>query len=136
MTRETYGPLTESVASADPAVAAELTYTADTDMVVCSLLFTLVTDANVANRFPTLVAKDASGNEFWRSQISGAGQAASSTAKYTAWRGAPLNQTQHVQFALPEGGLELPRGGTLTTVTPNKQVGDDYSAMRLQIKRW
>jgi hypothetical protein len=123
-------------ASADPAAGGEIVYTADEDMTIHSLTFTLTTSAIVNNRIVTLRADD--GNPantfFWVS--SPANHAASTTLPYSAVEGVPTATiTGLILIALPALGLKLRKGDRLRTVTTLLDVGDNYTAMTIQAER-
>jgi hypothetical protein len=120
--------------SSDPAAGSELLYVADEDMVVMSARITFVTSAVVANRFPAFVADDGNAvNEFFR-VADATGRAASTTTQYALFAGAPTSGLS-AGFGLPAMGLKLRKGDRLRTITSALDVGDNYSAMVLQVER-
>lgn len=124
-----------SIAGTNPAAAAEITETVPTGARwrVRSASFTLVTDANVANREVTIVLDD--GTTILFTSPSGFTHAASLTRRYSAAmigaQTAPAQATDR-QIVLPD--LWLPGGSRLRTVTTNIQAGDDYSAPQLLVE--
>lgn len=116
--------------AADPAAGGEILFTADEDMIVHSVYFSLTTSAVVANRTVMLLADDGT-STFFKSQASSS-QAAGLTFNYCAFEGAPASG---LNVALPSGGLRLRKGDRLLTSTLSKDAGDDYGVMRLQIER-
>lgn len=118
--------------TANPAAGNEILYTADEDMIVHSVMFTLVTSAVVANRFVALVADDGV-NQYFRSADPTA-RAASTSNQYCFFEGASGN-TLSLGFALPAQGLRLRKGDRLGTSTSAKDVGDDYTAAVAQVER-
>lgn len=115
----------------NPAVAADWSLRNDSggNWLVRSLTYTLTTDANVANRVPTLTITAA---EDLYVAISSASVIAAATqtrfmhlAGLTEWgttaftRGMPW----------PAGGQIIQPGHIMATVTTNKQAGDQYSAI-------
>lgn len=127
-------PIMEKV-SADPAANNEIVYTADENMIVKSVAFTLVSDATAANRTVTLIADD--GTDIFFRTTGGSPQAASETWTYGAYQGCSRESVGvfHLNLGFPEGGLYLPAGSRLRTNTINRQAGDNYSAMILQVER-
>lgn len=96
---------------------------------ILSLVFTLTTSAVVANRAPSLAASDGT-SRYWRSGAV-AVLAASLAGDWSAFPGSTAagsaNGVTHLAF--PEGGLLLPPGYRLTTVTAGIDVADQYSAV-------
>lgn len=121
------------VVSADPAAGAEISYTADQDMIVHAVGFNLVTSATVANRFPGLVADDGGSNVFFETQT-GSAETASATWRNYAFEGAPSSSGNPRTFPLPAGGLRLKKGDRIRTLTGAIDAGDNYGSMILQIE--
>lgn len=131
--------LTERIAikqSADPAAGAQISWTADENVIIRSVTFQLTTDANVATRGVILQARDAAGKTFFRT-ISQQTQAASVTQNYQGHEGL-----QHATpgsnwglLPLPAGGLRLRTGDVLLTGLNNGQVGDDFTAITMQVEK-
>jgi len=122
---------TRVISSADPAAGAEISYTADDDMIVYSARFTFVTDANVANRNPSLIADDGT-TQFLRIRDAGA-RTASATWEYFFAPGITAYSVDG-GFPLPTPGVFLRKGDRLRTSTTNLQAGDNYSAMVLLVE--
>lgn len=126
-------PILEKL-SADPAAGAEIIFTAAENMIVRSCSFLLVTDATVANRRVTLVADD--GVDIFFQAIAAADQAASLTHRYSGFGGSAAAAAGLVQtIQLPAGGLYLPSGGRLRTLTTSIQAGDNFGLMTLEVER-
>ncbi len=126
--------------SSDPAAGVEISFTADEDLIVHSLAFTLLTDATVANRFVSLVADDgaASGADiFFRSEVSSA-LAASLQARYSAFSGSQKSGSAYWTplFTWPAGGLRLRKNDRLRTITEALQAGDNFSAVVFQVEHY
>lgn len=121
--------------SADPAANNELIFTADENMIVRSLAFQLATDATAANRRVELVADDGADVFFRSPAISD--QAASLTHDYSAWSGSPQMAVQDLTHLIgfPEGGIFLPKNGRIRTITTNRQAGDNFGPMTLNVER-
>lgn len=123
--------------TADPAAGAQVSWTADEDVIIHALSFSLTTDANVANRQVRLEAKDSANNIFFRTigqQIIAASVAG---AVITGFEGeteaAP--GSNWVLLPLPSGGLRLKTGDVLYTSLNNGQVGDDFTPIVMQCER-
>lgn len=96
---------------------------------IVSLVATLTTDANAANRRVRLVAGDRSNR--WYSSIASADQIAAQTVEYGAFEGATPGglATVSLNLSLPTEGLLLRPGHRLEAVTTNIQAGDQWSAV-------
>jgi hypothetical protein len=127
-----------SVAGTDPAAGAEISETvpAGKRWRVLGIQFTLVTNANVANREPVIVVDDGTNTLF--QSPAGANHAASLTWAYSASNvGQPVNGTTATtvrQMNLP--ALLLPAGSRIRTSTTNIQAGDNYGAPRLLVQEF
>jgi hypothetical protein len=124
-----------SIAGTDPAAAAEITETVPLGARwrVRAVSFSLVTDANPANREVTLVLDD--GTTILYTSPSGFTHVAATTRRYSAAmigaQTAPAQATDR-QIVLPD--LWLPGGSRIRTVTTNMQVGDNYGAPQLLVE--
>jgi hypothetical protein len=125
------------VAGTTPAVASGFSLTLSGEYVTLPLavLFTFVTDANVANRSVRLEYDDGNGTVFW-SDGSGAVVQAGTTSR---WRfssertGADWDQNNFVFAPLPN--LPLYGGQKLQINLTNVQAGDQLSAIILTLRR-
>jgi hypothetical protein len=103
---------------------------------IMSLAFTLTTDANAANRAASLTADD--GTSVYFSTDATAFQAASGARGYSAWEGSTgvtaISGDQILGF--PTRGLWLPTGHSLRSSTTAIQVGDQYSAINVQVEEF
>lgn len=130
---ELYAARITTIASSDPAANTEHSVTVTTGQIweVTSLQFSLVTDANAANRRVVVTFDD--GTTVFAKASAGAAQVASTTIAYTFATGsqsqAALVNTD-LQVALPSG-LFLPGGYRIKTVTANLQAGDNYGVMTI-----
>lgn len=115
-----------------PTVATDWTITAPGNLVlrVVSLVARLVTDANVANRQVSFSADD--GTNTWWATLFSAAQAAGATVDYVIHTAATRDGTATVLLSapIPSQGLLLHPGNRLVAATTNKQVGDQWSAIR------
>lgn len=134
----TRGPgVIRSVTGTDPAAGAEISETVPTNARwrLLAIRFTLVTDANVANRRPNLSLDDGT-TEVARSLIT-ADATAGATFHYSyqmgvqsqAGSGNYFNAHLCAQHALP-GGFRI------RTATTNLQVGDNFGAPQLLVEEW
>jgi hypothetical protein len=117
------------------AAGAELSYTKGDNSIfrVRALNFTLVTDANAANRRVHLLIKDTSGSDMYRF-FSSVDHPASTTKQYFFIPGAdPKDEEDNgkVIIGIPYDILIHP-DMVIATVTTNRQAGDDFSGMRMQ----
>lgn len=122
--------------ASNPAAGADLEITVPTAKlwIVKSVIFTLATDANAANRNPELQYRDAADNIFGSvtsNQIvaSQTGRFAFEegvTAQGTAFNATP---TLRSQSALPLRDTRLSPGMKIVATSINKQVGDQISAV-------
>src|SRR5512142_245231 len=97
-------------ASADPAADAEISWTADEDVIIHGLSFTLVTDGTGTPGPVHVVVDD--GTTVYLDSPADSTQAISSTVKYVAYDGSvktALGDGVRI-LAWPQGGLYLPKG--------------------------
>jgi hypothetical protein len=122
--------------SADPAAGQEFSFTADEDMIVWSLAFTLVTSAAAPVRIITLKADDGT-DVYFRGVFAAAGQAANLTVNYSAWSGAGTSGVSINAWTgqLPAGGLHMRKGDRLQSFTQALDAGDNFSAVVLEVER-
>lgn len=126
-----------ALAGTNPAANAELAETvpAGARWRLRSLLASLVTDANAANREVALLIDD--GATVYFATTPGANHAASLTRRYCASPagvrgiGAAANE---IAIAIPD--LVLPAGHRIRTLTTNLQAGDDWGAPQLCVEEW
>lgn len=128
----------ELVDIADPAVAIDWTYTPQGGSweELVYLHARLVTDANAANRTPTLTVADQRTRAVYEAPVIAA-QAASLTIDYSWAR--DLGTTYpviggKVALALPR--IILRPGWTVSVVTGAVQAGDQWSAVRATVLRY
>lgn len=123
---------------AAPAAGAEVSVFPTTGglWLVRSIVFTLTTDATVANRTVVVTADDGT-TEFFRTPARSA-LAASSTGVHSAFDGSRGDVTSADTLVLswPTDGLMLLPGYRLRTDTENLQAGDAFSAIALMIDDW
>jgi hypothetical protein len=126
------------VAGTAPAAGAEIAETVPTGArwEFLSLFTTFVTDANAANRFPTLTLDDGT-NVYFR-QGSGVVQTATVTIRRNWMQAVNLttaDNSNNLAITLPRG-LHLRAAHVIRTVTNNIQVGDQYSAPQMLVREW
>jgi hypothetical protein len=120
----------------NPAPGAEISIT-PTGMGfwrILSFLFTFATSAVVANRFPSVLATDGT-TRYWRSGTV-ASLAASQSADWAGFPGVGAGGSANgvVYLAWPNGGLILPPGFRLATLTTGLDAGDQYSGIAMLIE--
>lgn len=120
---------------ADPAVGAEISITPTTSAGwwIQSLNFLLTTSAVVATRVPTMLASN--GTDNWLRTVAANGQVASVARRYVAYMGASRGSEggDFISVDWPVNGVFLPQGHTLSTVTANRDAGDQYSAVHFAV---
>jgi hypothetical protein len=127
------------VVTTDPAANVEISSTVPAGKVweLISARFTLVTDANVANRRVRLVFDD--GTTTFLEIAAFADQAASLTRNYNFSQDSDVPATQPIASDfynhLP-GRLVLPAGYRIQTATTNRQAGDNFGAARLVVREY
>jgi len=101
---------------------------------VISVFYSLVTDVNVSNRSPGLIADD--GTDTYWGAVTAAVQVASTTWNYCAFQGAGVAENTGNQnlLPLPGDGLWLQPGWRLRSNTDNIQAGDRYSAIKVMVE--
>jgi hypothetical protein len=127
------------VSGTNPAAGSEISETVPTGArwLLTALAFTLVTDATVALRQPTLLYDGGSATDFFRSGSPGS-QTASQTNSYQFAGGMPLATlvgTIAVLAGLPDAHVLLP-GHRFRTATANLQAGDDYATPIYVVREW
>jgi len=130
---EKYNVVPGIIAAADPAANAEQTYTIPSGQLfeLWAINFSLVTDANAANRRVVLTFDD--GTTVYCKVPSGHVQAASLTYNYTWAVGAQTLSAvvgTDTSVALP-GPMVLRGGHRIKTVTTSLQATDNYGIMQL-----
>lgn len=128
----------KAIAVPQPAAGAEWTMAAPGHATwrIVGLRYTLVTDANVANRVSTLIVDDQTDSLL---QIpAGAVQAAGATQIYAGYAGSPSASLATAPWLLPcpSDGLVLLPGFRLRSSTVAIQVGDQYGAIRLYVEEY
>lgn len=124
------------VTTANPNANVEISYTfvEPFAMKLKSLRFQLVTDANVANRTVHVVLTKANGVVI--ELLPSVAQAASLTKNYSA---APygdntsLNEDNDITINMP-ADIWIESGYIISTTTTNRQVGDNYGAMAIELE--
>lgn len=126
-----------SITGTDPAANTEISETVPTDARwrPLSVSVEFVTDANVADRDVRLVLDD--GTTVYADVPQGVNQAASQTRRHT-WalvgaRGAGATSLNIINV-LP--AVQMTGGHRITTVTNNRQVGDNFGAPQLLVEEW
>jgi hypothetical protein len=124
-------PFLKTVVVVAPAAGAELNISPRGGEMwrVLSLVFSLATDANVANRGVRLTVDD--GTSVHWCAIAPTLQAASLTTRYGVYAGAGREATSAdtTTFPLGDGGQWLLGGWRLRTDTNNIQAGDQYTGI-------
>jgi hypothetical protein len=126
-----------SITGTNPAANAEISEAVPTNARwrVHAVRFTLVTDANVANREVALTLDD--GAAVFARSPSRFSQAAGLTVAYSIFFDSALEaiatDTERT-IRLPR--LDLQGGHRFNTVTTNRQVGDDFSAPQYLVEEW
>lgn len=125
------------VAGSDPAAGAEISETVQSRSRwrLLSLIATLVTDATVVTRIPSIVQDD-SANIFVRDPMA-TGVGASQT-KIFSWsiKGAGTEQTNTIETAPLSDDVILLRNFRLRTVTEGLQAGDNWGVPRFMVEEW
>lgn len=125
---------TGSDSSSNPAAGVELSISVPSNALwrFRAANFTLVTDANAATR--TVSVRMTTGNGVIYEFISPVTQTASLTRNYRVQPvGAGLATSVGTEIIIPvPDEIWLDNGSTITTVTNNKQAGDDFGAMTVQ----
>lgn len=123
-------PFLKVFSAEQPAAAAEFSIAAPGQGLwrVISVAFSLVTDANAANRAASLTLDDGT-TVLWRS-CAPVVQTAGLTWNYSAFSGAGNGANVGVvsYFPLPDSGLWMQPGWRLRSVTASMQAGDRYGA--------
>jgi len=118
------------ITGTNPAANVEITQTvpANRYWVLHSMNYTLVTDANAATRRVSL--NFSNGSSIYLTLVPSISQIESLTQTYnwTAQGDQQGVQDLHTNQILPNTKIVLPAGHIITTVTSNRQVGDDFGA--------
>jgi len=134
----TEGPgVLRSITGTDPAANVEISETVPTNARwrVHAIQFTLVTDANAANREVALTFDD--GTTVFARVPSGFTHVASTTVVYASAHHLPrftLAQDTTKNFPLPR--IDLQGGFRINTVTTARQATDNYGAPQLLVEEW
>lgn len=122
----------------NPAAGSEVTIRPNGlgDWLVMAVALTLTTSATVATRHVSLSASD--GTRAFLRAGSVATQAASLTQSYSAFSGqqAAANVGPVTGIVWPVGGLWLPQGWQLATLTDALDAGDAYSDVVLLVQEY
>ena len=126
-----------SITGTDPAAGTEISETVPTDArwQVKAFAATFVSDATVANRFPSILFDDGTNTYF---RAGGLDAHAASTTREYHW--APglnddVSRPELLTQALPIG-LYLPAGHRIRSSTPNIVAGDNYGAPQFLVEEW
>jgi hypothetical protein len=134
----TEGPgVLRSITGTDPAANVEITETvpANARWRPLAITFTLVTDANAANREVALTFDD--GTTVFARVPSGFTHAASLTVIYSTYHHAPrftVAQDTAKNFPLPR--IDLQGGFRVNTVTTARQATDNFGAPQMLVEEW
>lgn len=126
-----------SITGTDPAANLEISETVPTNARwrVHGIAFSLVTDANAANREVALTFDD--GATVFARVPSGLNHLASLTKLYSAFYAAPRNTlATDTTVNVPLPRLDLQGGHRINTVTTNRQATDNYGAPQLLVEEW
>ena len=124
----------------DPAAGVEISETVPTNArwEIVAMRYVLVTDATVANRFPTLRFQDESANIIFDASPQAA-QTATLTTVYDAGPGVTATGTAIINsrqaLSLPVG-LQLFQGWQIKTSTAGLVAGDNYTAPVITVQEW
>lgn len=131
-------PFLNTFSAAQPAAATEFSIPAPGQGLwrVISVAFSLVTDANVANRSVSLSLDDGT-TVVWRA-CAPAVQTAGLTWNYSAFSGAGngANVGTISYFPLPDNGLWMQPGWRLRSTTANFQAGDRYGSPTVYVEEF
>lgn len=126
------------VTGTDPAANVEISEAVPTNAIwrVLNIYFSLVTDANVANRTVMITVDD--GTDIFKRYRTGYSHPATTTKYYnfTPLVGVISSVTAGSTVNMGVGELILPEGYQIKTETSSRQVGDDYSAPLIYIEEW
>jgi hypothetical protein len=126
-----------SFTGTNPAANVEFSETVPTGARwrLVALSVALVTDANVANRVPTLIVDD--GALTYLESSVGGNLVASTTYQITASAFGVANAFTPLAQGIPlPPDLILLAGHRMRSTTLNRQVGDDYGAPQLYVEEW
>lgn len=138
MKRTRTDPVRDKLLVPTPAPGADWSFTNDHGeiLLVRTVTYTLVTSAAVATRIPGLI----SGYDVitWWGSAPAATQVGSLTRRYSAWPGASPGADSPVAITmpLPDVGLVLQQGYTLSSSTAAIQAADQYQAIVLDVIRY
>ena len=99
-----------------------------------SLNFSLVTDANVADRYVYLYIKDPTNLLVALAPVNTQAADLTYTYYFTNLPAAEIKIVTNIYRPLPP--LTLPAGYTIGTITSSRQAGDNYSAPQLLVEEW
>lgn len=132
------GPgMLRSITGTDPAANTEITEAVPTNArwAFHGAYFTLVTDANPANRRVFVTLSD--GANVYLASVSASTQAASSTEYYSVGgHGVSSASVSGVHFVPLPDAIPMFQGWQIDTLTSNMQVGDNYSAPQITVEEW
>lgn len=131
MARQRNRPQWRRIVQIAPAVATDWTLRNDRGSLwlIRSIIFSLVTDANVANR--SVAIQVTAGEDVWFRTVSAVVQAASLTRTYSAFTGSPAgaDNASAILMAWPTDGLWVPPGHVVSSLTGLIQAGDQFGAL-------
>lgn len=135
MSQPRWMPNFRRVPVAAPAVATNWSRTNDSGgvWVIRSVVFRLVNDANVQNRFVEVNAT--AGEDVWFRSGAQVAQVAGQDRFHSAYAGSGLSTADCPTYTLgwPADGLWLPPGHVLASSVANIQAGDQLSGILLQV---
>jgi hypothetical protein len=132
-----YRPIVKTVASADPAAGAEISYTvpANTFLELKGARVALVASGDVATRTVQLTIDD--GTTVFNLYASPSTQAASATYNYNFVAGGNNTTVLNNNVSVAIGdSLLLPAGYKVSTLTNNLQAADNFGVMTIYGTFW
>lgn len=138
MTSPKYQPMRDRIIVPTPAVGTNWSFNNDhgEHLLVRSVLFTLVTSAVVATRVVGMqIAADTT---VWYKTAAATGQVASLTRSYMAIPNGTAggDSAAAIMMAWSQDGVLIPPGHVLSATTVALDVGDQYSAVVLDVYRF
>lgn len=131
-------PALRSTQAPDPAVATNFTVLAphDVNWKLISIVFTLTTDVNAANRVVRLRVHDTGGATIWSGHGETVQVASESLLHIGSAIGAiPPNLTVNRPILTPPG-LWIPRNFSIRSAVVGMQAGDQITGISLLVEEW